>query len=100
MAKRTTKSSAKVAKAPPLAVQPGDVFAAKLPDGRYRAVRVFRQIEKSSLICTSEYLGQERPTLDEPLLRKTVVQNRFFYKNEPARIWLKGKPPPSFEVLV
>jgi hypothetical protein len=79
--------------------KPGDVFAAKLRDGRYKVVRVLRKVGKSSLVCTSAYLGHERPTLDEPLLRKTVVQNRFFYKGEPARCWLDGNPPASFEFL-
>jgi hypothetical protein len=41
----------------------------------------------------------ERPTLDEPLLRKTVVQNRFFHNQVPARYWLNGKPPPNFVLL-
>lgn len=83
----------------PTTVKPGDVFAAKLPDGRYKAVRVLRKVGKSSLVCTSEYLGEERPTIDEPLLRKTVVQNRFFYKRESARHWLDGNPPPTFEFV-
>jgi hypothetical protein len=83
----------------PHPVKPGDVFAAKLPDGRYKAVRVLRKVGKSSLVCTSEYLGNQRPTLDEPLLQKTVVQNRFSYKREPARHWLDGNPPPSFEFV-
>ena len=81
------------------AAKPGDVFAAQLPDGRYKAVRVLRKTGKSSLVCTSEYLEKERPAIDEPLLRKTVVQNRFFYNREPARHWLHGNPPPSFELV-
>lgn len=83
----------------PTTMKPGDVFAAKLPDGRYTAVRVVRKVGKSSLVCTTEYLGKECPNIDEPLLRKTVVQKRFFYKGEPARRWLNGKPPPSFELV-
>jgi hypothetical protein len=83
----------------PTTVKPGDVFAAKLPDGRYKVVRVLLKVGKSSLVCTSQYLGNERPTLDEPLLRMTVVQNRFFYRREPARRWLEGNPPPSFEFV-
>jgi hypothetical protein len=84
----------------PPTVKPGDVFAAKLPDGRYKVVRVLRKVGKSSLVCTSEYLGNQRPNLDEPLLQKTIVQNRFFYKREPARHWLDSNPPPSFEFVV
>lgn len=83
----------------PKAVNPGDVFLAKLSDGRYKAVRVLRKVGKSSLVYTSEYLGNARPNLDEPLLQRTVVQNRFFFRREPARHWLDGNPPPSFELL-
>src|SRR5262249_44942982 len=45
------------------------------------------------------FLGNQRPTLQEPLLRRTVMQNRFFYKGEPAIRWLDGNPPPSFEFV-
>ena len=80
-------------------VKPGDVFTAKLPDGRYKVVRIIRKEGKMSLVYTSQYLGNERPALDEPLLRKTVVQRRFFLKGQIARYWLEGKPSPNFELL-
>lgn len=80
-------------------VKPGDVFAAKLADGRYKVVRVLRRVGTSSLVCTSDYLGVERPALDDPRLQKTVVQNRFFHKRKLARCWLAGNPPPVFELL-
>lgn len=80
-------------------LNPGDVFTVKLPDGCYSAIRVLRKLGKSSLVCTTEYLGNERPSIDEPLLLKTVVQNRFFYKNDEARKRLDGTPPKSFEFL-
>ena len=70
----------------PMTVKPGDVFAAKLADGRYKVVRVLRKVGKSSLVSTSDYLGEEQPALDDPRLRKTVVQNRFFYKRELQRL--------------
>lgn len=83
-------------------VKPGDVFAAKLPHGRYKAVRVIRKDGKLSLVNTSEYLGEERPNLDEPLLRKTVVQRRFFSKDslrDPGPKVTLHRPPPNFELL-
>ena len=80
-------------------LNPGDVFVAMLPDGRYVAVRVLRTVGRSSLVCTSPYLGAERPLLDDPLLRETVVQERFFFERQPAREWLKGAPPTTFEFL-
>jgi len=83
----------------PATFKPGDVFTAKLADGRYKVVRVLRKVGKSSLVCTCDYLGEERPPLDDPRLRKTAIQNRFFYKCKLAREWLDGKPPASFELL-
>jgi hypothetical protein len=93
-------------------LKPGDVFTARLPDGWYTAVRVIRKVGKSFLVCTSEYLGYERPSIDEPLLRKTLVQERFRYSEiadtlgpiDPAncaiaRKWLDGAPPNNFEFL-
>jgi hypothetical protein len=77
----------------------GDVFTAKLPDNRYIAVRVLRKLGKSSLVATSPYLGHQCPSINEPLLRDTVVQKRFFYKSEPAMKWLDGTPPKNFEFL-
>jgi hypothetical protein len=81
------------------AVNSGDVFAAKLPDGRYKVVRVLRKVQKSSLLCTSEYLDSAFPELTDPLLRTTVIQNRFSFRNKPATTWVTGKPPASFEFI-
>ena len=39
-------------------VHPGDVFAVKLPDGRYSAVRVIKTDGRASLVSTSQYLWE------------------------------------------
>jgi hypothetical protein len=83
----------------PPAVKAGDVLIAKLPDGRFTAVRVLRTIGKSSLLSTSPYLRRSRPSLNDPLLRKVVMQKRFFFKGDVARVWIDGKPPNRFEFL-
>jgi hypothetical protein len=80
-------------------LQSGDVFVRKQPNGSYSAVRIIQTVEKSSLVCTSPFLANERPTLNEPLLREIVIQNWFFYKHKPAQKWLDGTPPKSFELL-
>jgi hypothetical protein len=80
-------------------VHPGDVFTARLLDGRYIAVRVLRTEGRMSLVSTSPYLNHQRPSLDVPLIRQSVVQKRFYYKGEPARKWLEGAPPRNFEFL-
>jgi hypothetical protein len=80
-------------------LNPGDVFAVKVPNGMYAAVRIIREVAKSSLVCTSHYLGREHPSLDEPLLCKTVMEKRFFFGGQPARKWLDGVPPKCFEFV-
>jgi len=80
-------------------VNAGDVFTAKLADGRYTAVRVLRTRGKSSLVSTSPYLKRKPPSLSDPLLRKTMIQRRFFYKGERARVWLEGTPPKNFQLV-
>lgn len=77
----------------------GDVFVARLPEGRYKAVRVLRVCDKSSLVCTCAYLADEPPSINEPLLRETVLEDRFFFRNEPARNWLDGTPPKAFDLI-
>lgn len=73
---------------------PGDVFAIKLPDERYGAIRIIRQVDKSVLIYTSNYLGENIPNIEEPRLLEILEQYRFFYKGQPAMKWLEGQPPP------
>jgi hypothetical protein len=80
-------------------VSPGDVFAVKLPSGMYAAVRVLRKVAKSSLVSTSQYLGSEHPSVDEPLVFKTLMEKRFFFGGMPARKWLDGLPPKCFEFV-
>ncbi len=78
---------------------PGDVFAVRQKDGRYGAVRALRTIDKSTLIYTSQYLEPILPSLDDPLLRLVQHQNRFFYKNAPAIVWIRGHPPANIAFL-
>jgi hypothetical protein len=73
----------------------GDVYAVPLADGRFGAVRVFRRQDRSSLLATTEFLGAEPPTIDEPALRRTVVRRRFRYQDSPAVCWHDGRPPKS-----
>jgi hypothetical protein len=74
-------------------MKPGDVFAVSLPDGRYGAVRVIRQVDKSSLVYTSTYLEQNAPDIEEPKLLEILEQHRFQFKGQPAIKWLDGQPP-------
>jgi hypothetical protein len=70
-----------------------------MPNGMFAAVRVLRIEANSSLVSTSQYFGHELPSLDEPLLFKSVMQKRFFCSGIPARMWLSGKPPKCFQFV-
>lgn len=71
----------------------GDIFAVSLPDGNYGAIRVADQIDNSYLIITTPYLGTEIPLIENELLGDILLQNRFFYNNDKALIWVEGKAP-------
>jgi hypothetical protein len=45
-------------------VQPGDVYAVKLPDGRFAAVRVLQTAGKSSLVSPEAYEQKTRDDFD------------------------------------
>jgi hypothetical protein len=77
----------------------GDVLIAKVPDGRYIAVRVLRVYAKTWVIETTEYLDLDRPSLDDPRLRRAVAQHRGNWGGKPARTVLEGAPTDNFELL-
>ncbi|PAE23914.1 hypothetical protein [Bacillus sp. 7894-2] len=69
----------------------GDVFAVSLPDGRYGAIRVADQIDKSYLIITTPYIGTEIPPIENEFLGDILIQNRFFSKIAVHCFGLKGR---------
>lgn len=79
--------------------KPGDVYFRQTEDGRYTAVRVLEVEGKESYVSTTPYLDDEPPSLDHPQLREVVIKNRFSFANEPAILWLTGKPDKSFQYL-
>lgn len=85
----------------------GDVFAVKLPDGRFGAVRVLQTAghEKvdqvvvfpgSCLVATTPYLGTEPPSLDDPVLREILPRNFFSWNGKLALTWVEAKPSDDF----
>ncbi|URT69075.1 hypothetical protein [Cytobacillus firmus] len=69
----------------------GDVFAVSLPDGRYGAIRVADQIDKSYLIITTPYIGTEIPAIENEVLGDILIQNRFFSIIAVLCFGLKGR---------
>ena len=80
-------------KTEPRPITPGDVFAVLIPDGRYGAVRVIKTSGKSSLVCTTPYLGAEVPHLGDPALSEVLRRSFFAWQDEPSIIWVDGLPP-------
>jgi hypothetical protein len=86
-----------------LRVKTGDVFAGPLPDGRFGAVHVVKRIkdgkrpglDSAFLVCT-RFIGNQPPHIDDPTLRQVLLQNRFFFKNDPAYMITHDPPPPEF----
>ncbi|MGE6592912.1 DUF4240 domain-containing protein [Bacillus mycoides] len=71
----------------------GDVFAVTLSDGRFGAIRVLDHTDKSYLLATTPYIGNEIPSIDIKGLGEFLMQNRFFYENEIAMTWVDGEKP-------
>lgn len=71
----------------------GDIFAVSLPDGNYGAIRVADQIDNSYLVITTPYIGTDIPSIENELLGEILLQNRFFYNNDKALVWVEGKVP-------
>jgi len=79
--------------------KPGDVYAVKLPDGRFGAVRILRTIEKSFLVCTTKYLGDVPPEITNPLLLQAIERRSFNWKGQLAILWLSGSQPDNCTYL-
>ena len=73
----------------------GDIFAVRLPNGNYGAIKVADKLANSYLIITTPYLGTEVPSIENKLLGDILLQNRFFYSNKKAKIWVEGKKPKN-----
>lgn len=78
-------------------VEIGDVFITNLPDGRHGTIKVIDHIEKSYLILTSTYIGEEIPTLENEQVNSILYQNRFSYNNIPDVMWYEGKIPDELK---
>lgn len=87
----------KKAKAPEHSV--GDVYAVPLPGGRFGAARIMAIEDGKALVATTTYLGDVPAAIDDPALATIQTKSYFFWKDEPAVLWLTG-PAPSAAILV
>ncbi|MGG4491173.1 DUF4240 domain-containing protein [Metabacillus idriensis] len=71
----------------------GDVYAVNLPNGEYGAIRILDKNDYSYLLATTPYKGTEIPSIENKILGEILIQNRFFYDNDRALVWVDGKVP-------
>ncbi|MDM5221094.1 DUF4240 domain-containing protein [Peribacillus sp. NJ11] len=74
-------------------VTTGDIYAVNLPNGKFGAIRILDQTDNSYLLATTPYNGTEIPSIENDILEEILIQNRFFYDNNPALVWVDGKVP-------
>lgn len=74
-------------------MKPGDIYAVQLPDKRYGAVRILKIFDKSCWLYVTTYINDSLPILNDKHLTEILIQNRFYFKNEPAITCVNGKPP-------
>lgn len=71
----------------------GDIYAVKLPDSRYGAIRVIDIIDDTFLIYTTKFINFEVPSINDKDLKEVLLQNRFYFENEPSMQWVEGDVP-------
>lgn len=71
----------------------GDIYAVKLPNGEYGAIRILDKNDNSYLLATTPYKGIEIPSIENEILEEILIQNRFFFDNDRALVWVDGKVP-------
>lgn len=71
----------------------GDIYAVILPNGEFGAIRILDKIDNSYLLATTPYIGTEIPSIENEILKEVLIQNRFFYDNDRALVWVDGKVP-------
>ncbi|MGA4719825.1 DUF4240 domain-containing protein [Fictibacillus nanhaiensis] len=76
-----------------VSISVGNVYAVKLPDGRYGAIRIIDKQDRSTTLITTPYISDRLPNIDDKKLKQTLVQNRFFFDGQKAGSIVDGKPP-------
>lgn len=71
----------------------GDVYAVRLPDGRFGAMRILAIDGKRTLASTQSHLSTEPPTPDDASAFEPVTQVRFSCRGTPDITWYSGKLP-------
>ncbi|MBH0168179.1 DUF4240 domain-containing protein [Fictibacillus sp. 18YEL24] len=77
----------------------GNVYAVKLPDSRYGAIRIIDKQNPSTTLVTTPYISDRLPNIDDEKLKQTLVQNRFFFDGQKAGSIVDGKPPKELILI-
>jgi hypothetical protein len=87
------------AKKVPITLRPGDIYAGKIQDGRYGAVRILKSFSDSVWLYITEYLDENPPSLDNPALLRCLIESRFDRKPQKAITCVDKKPTPEFHLV-
>lgn len=84
----------------------GSTYLMPLANGRYGVCRVLRRATEEEVktrlgkpavvVAPSTWIGDDRPSLDEPSLREVLILTHHAHKGRPELIWVSEPPPPEF----
>lgn len=77
----------------------GEIYAVKLPNNHFGAIRILRIENKMYLIATAPFLEKRKPLIDDSRLVEILKQYRYFYNGDPALMWYEGNLPTSLEFV-
>ena len=79
----------------------GTVYAMPLEDGRFGICRVIRKEQREIpcvVVTASDWIGNEPPQLNDPVVRKILVLNHHFFSERPEVVWVSSPPPKEFRM--
>lgn len=80
--------------------EPGEVYAAKLPNGCWSALVVLHEIEKTYLVYATAYYKMTPPTLEDTRLTQfDYSENPYSEDRKPSIYWLDGRPGTDFHLI-
>lgn len=71
----------------------GDIYASKLPDGRFGIIRVINTSEEMYLIYTLNYIASNVPNITDLKIGEILERKRFSFNGEKAIQWVEGNVP-------
>ena len=77
----------------------GEVYAVRLPNNYYGAIRVLKRDDDMVLLATSPFLEKTKPLISNVTTLEILRQYRYYFDGEYALMWYEGKLPTSLEYI-